>query len=112
MWINVMWLALATVAIAQELAPTDQTSFSYPADGAGIGLPFPPAIADLTGLSDWPDPWITPPFTPNMAALFNPSATAINGDIIAPPGGNGPSSPTPPRLSLVLTREIRILSNI
>jgi len=96
MWLSVMWVAIATVAMAQELAPTDQTSFSYPADGAGIGLPFPPEIASLTGLSDWPAPGVTPPFTPNMAALFNPSATAINGDIVAPPGANGPFPPPPP----------------
>jgi len=71
--------------IAQELAPTDQTSFTYPNDGAGTALPFPNDIAELTGLSDWPEIWVTPPFTPNMAALYNPSATTIIPDITAPP---------------------------
>jgi hypothetical protein len=84
----------AAGALAQELAPTDQTSFSYPDDGAGVELPFPPQIASLTGESGWPTIWVTPPFTPNMAARFDPSATAIIPDIIVPPGTNG-DSPSP-----------------
>lgn len=70
---------------SQHLQPTDQTSFSYPDDGAGIPLPFPPDIANLTGLSNWPPLWQVPPFTPNMAAAYNSSATAINPDIAVPP---------------------------
>jgi peptidoglycan/xylan/chitin deacetylase (PgdA/CDA1 family) len=80
--------------MAQELKPTDQTSFSFPANGAGVELPFPNDIAALTGLSSWPDIWVTPPFTPNMEKLFNPGATAINGDIIAPPNAIGMSLET------------------
>ena len=78
-------LAIAGQIIAQELAPTEQTSFSYPNNGAGVALPFPNDIAALTGASDWPEVWVTPPFTPNMAKLYNPAATAILSDIIAPP---------------------------
>ena len=79
--------------IAQELAPTDQTSFSYPDDGAGIPLPFPDEIAQLTGLSDWPEIWVTPPFTPNMAQLYDPAATAIIPDITQPPLTSGTINP-------------------
>ena len=48
-------------------------------------LPFPPELAQLTGLSSWPAGWVTPPFTPNMAKLHNPSATATLNDISVPP---------------------------
>ena len=77
--------------MAQELPPTDQTSFSFPSNGAGVELPFPSYLATLTGLSSWPDIWVTPPFTPNMKKLFNPSATAVKGDIMAPPNAVGMS---------------------
>jgi hypothetical protein len=80
---------MATGILALELLPTDQTSFSFPDDGTGVALPFPDTIASLTGLSDWPDVWVTPPFTPNMVALFNPNATSIIGDIISPPNAVG-----------------------
>jgi hypothetical protein len=56
---------------AQNLAPTEQTTFRYPANGAGMTLPFPPSLASLTGLSNWPALGVVPPFTPNMAATFN-----------------------------------------
>src|SRR5947207_6906855 len=82
-------LSLVSSVIAQELAPTEQTSFSYPQNGAGISLPFPSDIASLTGLSEWPGVWVTPPFTPNMNKLFDPSATAVFGDIITPPNSIG-----------------------
>src|SRR5271170_7136689 len=84
-----LFLAVTGQIIAQELAPTDQTSFTYPDDGAGIALPFPDEIAELTGLSDWPEIWVTPPFTPNMANLYNPAATAIIPDITQPPLASG-----------------------
>jgi hypothetical protein len=88
-----MTMMMAAAVVSQELAPTDQTTFSYPDDGAGVELPFPSQIASLTGESGWPTIWVTPPFTPNMAALFNPSATTIIPDITVPPGANGnPSS--------------------
>lgn len=82
-------LALVGDVIALELAPTEQTSFSYPNDGANVNLPFPSDIATLTGLSDWPEIWIPPPFTPNMEKLYDPSATTILEDIITPPNANG-----------------------
>jgi len=88
--------ALATEITALELAPTDQTSFTYPEDGTGVALPFPPEIASLTGESDWPELWVTPPFTPNMAKLYDPSSTTILSDITVPPNANGDF---PPRLS-------------
>jgi len=83
-------LAVSPRAIlAQQLPPTDQTSFNYPAIGAGVTLPFPADIAQLTGLSDWPERWAVPPFTPNMQSTFNPSATATIPDIISPPATQG-----------------------
>jgi hypothetical protein len=87
-------LALVGSVIAQELQPTEQTSFSYPNDGANINLPFPSDIAALTDLSEWPEVWVTPPFTPNMEKLYDPSATAILSDIIAPPNAIGLSFST------------------
>jgi hypothetical protein len=92
MWLNVICVAMtATTVVVSglELPPTDQTSFSYPSNGAGIALPFPSQIASLTGLSAWPALWVSPPFTPNMAARFNPAATAVNPDVVAPPNANG-----------------------
>jgi hypothetical protein len=80
---------VATGILAQELLPTEQTSFNFPPNGTGIALTFPDTIASLTGLSDWPDVWVTPPFTPNMANLFNPNATSIIGDIVSPPNAVG-----------------------
>jgi hypothetical protein len=82
-------LALVGNVIALELAPTEQTSFTYPNDGANINLPFPSNIANLTGMSDWPEAWETAPFTPNMEKLYDPSATATLPDIITPPNSNG-----------------------
>ena len=82
-------LAFVGSVISQELAPTEQTSFSYPNNGANVNLPFPSDIATLTGLSDWPAVWVTPPFTPNMEKLYDPSATTILADIITPPNANG-----------------------
>jgi len=82
--------ALAAEITALELAPTEQTSFTFPQDGAGVALPFPPEIATLTGETAWPELWVTPPFTPNMAALYDPSSTTILSDITVPPNANGP----------------------
>jgi len=81
--------ALAAEITALELAPTEQTSFTFPQDGFGVPLPFPPEIAALTGETAWPELWVTPPFTPNMAALYDPSATTILPDITVPPNANG-----------------------
>ena len=72
------WLALALAVVyqvgAQVLPPTDQTSFTYPANGAGEAMPFPDYLQQLTGLTDWPPPRpALAPFTPNMAAAFNSS---------------------------------------
>ena len=75
--------------MAQLLAPTEQTSFTFPANGAGVTIPFPPDLAQLTGLTDWPARWVTPPFTPNMQQTYNPSATTIIPDIITPPAAQG-----------------------
>jgi hypothetical protein len=80
----VLLLALAAGSMALELPPTDQTVFNYPANGAGISLPFPPDIAALTGLSAWPAAYQLAPFTPNMAKIYNPSATAVLPDIVCP----------------------------
>lgn len=91
MILKVVYLIVLSGIVAQELPPTEQTSFTYPPDGAGIGLPFPDDIASLTGLSTWPEIWVTPPFTPNMQKLYNPAATAILPDIIAPPNAVGMS---------------------
>ena len=85
----VLLLVLACGVVAQELAPTEQTSFNFPANGTGVLLPFPPDLAQLTGLSDWPTRWVTPPFTPNMAKLFNPSSNVILPDIVVPPNVKG-----------------------
>ena len=85
----VLLVVLTGGATVQELAPTDQTLFNYPANGTGVSLPFPPELAQLTGLSDWPTKWATPPFTPNMAKLFNPSSKATLPDIVSPPNING-----------------------
>jgi hypothetical protein len=63
-------MAVSSVT-AQNLPATDETSFTYPANGAGVTVPFPAELATLTGLSDWPARDVTPPFTPNMAATFN-----------------------------------------
>ena len=75
--------------MALELPPTDQTVFNYPANGAGINLPFPPDIAALTGLTDWPATYQLAPFTPNMAKIYNPSATTVIPDILYPPDAAG-----------------------
>jgi hypothetical protein len=91
----VLLLTLTFGVIAQELAPTDQTSFNFPANGTGVSLPFPPDLAKLTGLSGWPAIWVTPPFTPNMVKLFNPSSTVILPDIVAPPNTKGIPNMTP-----------------
>jgi peptidoglycan/xylan/chitin deacetylase (PgdA/CDA1 family) len=81
----VQLLLFACTLSAQELAPTDQTLFNFPPDGSNTRLPFPPELGRLTGLSNWPPGFVTPPFTPNMAKLFNPSATATLKDISVPP---------------------------
>src|SRR6202022_2637917 len=70
-------LWLTSRVASQNLPATDQTSFSYPANGAGVTVPFPPQLAALTGLSDWPARDVTPPFTPNMASTFK-SASVPN----------------------------------
>lgn len=85
----VIALALAARITAQQLPPTEQTSFSYPADGAGVTIPFPSNIATLTGLTDWPARWVLAPITPNIVSEYNPSATAILPDIVAPPAAQG-----------------------
>lgn len=74
-----------TIDKGPELAPTEQISFSYPNNGSGIPLPFPSYLEKLTGLSDWPDPTAVAPFTPNMKNRYDPSATEILPDIVAPP---------------------------
>ena len=88
---NVLLLTLTCGVIAQELAPTEQTEFNFPANGMGVMLSFPSSLAQLTGLSNWPARYVTPPFTPNMAKLFNPSATTILPDIITPLNARGTS---------------------
>jgi hypothetical protein len=85
----VLLLAMTWGALCQELAPTDQTVFNFPPNGTGVLLPFPPDLAQLTGLSQWPRKWVTPPFTPNMAKLFNPSSKVILPDIVGPPNAKG-----------------------
>jgi hypothetical protein len=85
----VLLLALTTGSMALELAPTDQTSFNYPANGAGISLPFPAYLATLTGLTDWPPLYALAPFTPNMAKIYNPASTTILPDIVSPPDDTG-----------------------
>jgi len=75
--------------MALELQPTDQTTFNYPANGAGISLPFPPEIAALTGLTNWPTPYTLAPFTPNMAKIYNPASMTILPDIVSPPDDAG-----------------------
>jgi hypothetical protein len=82
-------LLLACLVTAQELPATDQTVFSFPQNGTGVVLPFPSELAQLTGLTNWPAGWVTPPFTPNMAELYNPNATAILNDISVPPNPKG-----------------------
>jgi len=72
------WWALALAAMyrvgAQVLPPTDQSSFTYPANGAGQAMPFPEYLQQLTGLTEWPaERPAVAPFTPNMAAAFNAS---------------------------------------
>jgi hypothetical protein len=99
-------LLLPHTVSAQELAPTEHTSFNFPPDGANVILPFPPELAQLTGLSNWPPKWVSPPFTPNMAKLFNPLATARLNDIAVPPNPNGLT------FSLVCRLMRRVLSNI
>jgi hypothetical protein len=79
----------AKVIAAQQFAPTEQTSFSYPADGAGVTIPFPAYIANLTGLTDWPARWVLAPITPNIVTEYNPSATTILPDIVSPPVAQG-----------------------
>lgn len=76
---------VACVVTAQELPATDQTVFNFLPNGTGVLLPFPPELAQLTGLSSWPAGWVTPPFTPNMAKLYNPLATSTLNDISVPP---------------------------
>lgn len=88
-------LSFAAGIMGLELAPTDQTVFDYPANGAGVNLPFPPEIATLTGLTAWPAVWELAPFTPNMAKLYNPSATTIIPDIVSPPEAAGQYSKLP-----------------
>lgn len=89
--LGVFLLALTWGALSQELAPTDQTVFNFPANGTGVLLPFPSDLAQLTSLSQWPRKWVTPPFTPNMAKLFNPSSKVILPDIVGPPNVKGPA---------------------
>ena len=75
------------------LVPTEQTSFNYPADGWGSEIPFPPYLAKLTGLSDWPALNKTPPFTPEMALAYYANIGApFLRDIIVPPHASGISS--------------------
>jgi peptidoglycan/xylan/chitin deacetylase (PgdA/CDA1 family) len=81
----ILAVALPALVSAQQFTPTDQTTWDYPANGAGVTVPFPSEIAKLTGQTDWPERWVTPPFTPNMQSEFNPSATTILADIIYPP---------------------------
>jgi hypothetical protein len=79
-------LFLVSCAVsAQELVPTEQTLFNFPANGSGVLLPFPSELAQLTGLSNWPAGWVTPPFTPNMVKLYNAAATTTLNDVSVPP---------------------------
>ena len=89
---NTLFLALTCGVMAQELAPTQQTLFNFPANGTGVSLPFPSNVAQLTGLPAWPARYVSPPFTPNMAKSFNPSATATFPDILVPPVARGTSN--------------------
>jgi hypothetical protein len=90
----ILGLALyAKFISAQQLPPTEQTSFNYPANGAGVTVPFPSYIATLTGLTDWPVRLALAPITPNMQTEYNPSSTTILPDIVAPPVARGMDAP-------------------
>jgi hypothetical protein len=102
-------LTAGSIATILELAPTDQTVFDYPANGSGIGLPFPAAIATLTGLTDWPTVWELAPFTPNMAKLYNPSATAVIADIVTPPAAAGPLSKITPLIFQTFAKRLTMV---
>jgi hypothetical protein len=84
-------IALVTgECVAQLLAPTEQTSFTYPVDGWGTTIPFPQYLAQRTGLTDWPTPLMTPPFTPDMAiSYYTTFGAAILDDIIEAPYSSG-----------------------
>ena len=84
-------IALVTgECVAQLLAPTEQTSFTYPVDGWGTTIPFPEYLAQRTGLTDWPKRSETPPFTPDMAtSYYTTFGAAILDDIIAAPYSSG-----------------------
>jgi hypothetical protein len=86
----ILGLALyAKFISAQQLPPTEQTSFSYPPNGAGVTVPFPSYIATLTGLTDWPARLQLAPITPNIVKEYNPSSTTILPDIVSPPVARG-----------------------
>jgi hypothetical protein len=76
--------------VAQLLAPTEQTSFTYPVDGWGKTMPFPEYLAQRTGLTDWPNRTETPPFTPDMAiSYYTAFGAAIIDDIVEAPYSSG-----------------------
>ena len=79
---------------AQQLPPTEQTSFSYPPNGVGVTVPFPSYIATLTGLTDWPARLDLAPITPNIVKEYNPSSTTILPDIVSPPVARGMDTPS------------------
>lgn len=86
--------------VAQLLAPTEQASFTYPVDGWGRTIPFPEYLAQRTGLSDWPERWKVPPFTPDMADSYNKTfGAAIIDDIITAPYSSGTYIPPGSRFS-------------
>lgn len=89
---SLVLLSVVSQILAQELAPTEVTSFKYPNNGANMTLPFPSSLAKLTGLTDWPDPQDVAPFTPNMRKLYDPSSTRILPDIVAPPNSFFPGN--------------------
>jgi hypothetical protein len=86
-------LSLAICCIAVILPPTEQTSFLYPANGWNSTIAFPEYLAELTGLSDWPERWETPPFTPEMnASYYSKIGTHISEDVVFAPYTSGTSS--------------------
>ena len=78
------------VCIAQLLEPTEQTLFTYPADGWGTPIPFPKYLAQRTGLTDWPKGRHVAPFTQDMAnSYYTTFGAPILDDIIAAPYPSG-----------------------
>jgi hypothetical protein len=91
--IVVITLSLTMSCIAVILPPTEQTSFLYPPNGWNSTIAFPKYLVELTGLSDWPERWETPPFTPEMnASYYSKIGTPISEDVVFAPYTSGTSS--------------------